>query len=302
MRFGVEIELDATDGRDFAARPLSPGEMPAGADLVTNIVSDLGLDVEAHCWKHNHNNSIWSCKPDSSCGIELCSPVLDECRLGEVCKVMEALDKRPEITAGPNCALHVHVDISTLLEGPPESSESLCSTLAWWVKFEPVFLDSVPRRRRENRFCRCIGLTDLFDHEDEVVPYILVNKLKDKYLTLNTHHLVAKKRNSIEIRILEGTKDPELCASWVRLVLDFVRKSSAAGLPPDYTWSSLGHLEDLLDSDACSSWLRRRILENSAVSQSRFWRARSSLELQRLSCLGGFGQMSPLFIGLERDK
>lgn len=302
MKFGVEIELDALDGRDFAARPLSPGEMPAGLDLVVRIVSDLGLEVEAHSWRHNHNSSIWVCKPDASCGMELCSPVLDESRLGEVCAVLEALNSRPEITAGPNCSVHVHVDVSPLLGSSIEASDSLCSVLAWWVKCEPVLLDSVPARRKESRFCRCIGFTDLFDHEDEVIPCVLVNKLKDKYLTLNTHHLMARKRNSIEFRILEGTKDSFLCSSWVLFVLNFVKKSSVAGLPSDYTWLSLEHVESLLDSGACSAWLRQRILENSAGSHSRFWRVRSDRELQRLPAGANFGRTSPLFIGCERDK
>jgi len=302
MRFGVEIELDALDGRDFAALPLSPGEMPAGLDLVARIVSDLGLEVEVHSWRHNHNNSIWACKPDASCGMELCSPVLDESRLGEVCAVLEALNSRREITAGPNCSIHVHVDVSPFLGSSPKVSDSLGSVLAWWIKCEPVLLDSVPSRRKESRFCRCIGFTDLFDHEDEVEPCVLANRLKDKYLTLNTHHLMAKKRNSIEFRILEGTKNPLLCASWVRFVLNFVKKSSAAGLPSDYTWLSLEQVESLLDSYECSSWLRWRILENSAGSQSRFWRARSDRELQSFPTGASFGRETPLFIGCERDK
>lgn len=290
MRFGVEIELDALDGRDFSLRPLSPGEMPAGVDLVVQTAAAVGLEVQTHGWKHNHNNSVWVCKPDSSCGIELCSPVLEESRIDEVLAVMDALKSRPEITAGPNCALHVHVDVSPFVSGLPESSESLCAILAWWIKCEAVMLDSVPSLRRNSRFCRCIGLTDLFSHDEKVVPCMAVSKLQDKYLTLNTHHLVGRKRNSIEFRVLEGTKDSGLCGSWVGFVLDFVRASVAAGLPDDYRWVSLEEVERFVSSPPSAAWLRARVLENSCESPSRFWRTRSDFEMSRLVASGIFGR------------
>lgn len=302
MRFGVEIELDSLDGRDFSDRPLSPGEMPAGSDLVAGIVSGLGLEVQTHGWKHNHNNSVWVCKPDSSCGMELCSPVLDESRLNEVVLVLDALAARSEVTSGPNCALHVHVDVSSMISGVPESSESLCAVLAWWVKCEAVMLDSVPSRRRNSRFCRCIGFSDLFGHDERVVPCMSVSKLRDKYLTLNTHHLVARKRNSIEFRILEGTKDSSLCESWVGFVLNFVSRAAAAGMPEDYRWVGLEEVEELVESESCSAWLRDRILENSSDSPSRFWRARADREMSRLRASGVFGRTNSFFIGCERDK
>lgn len=302
MRFGVEIELDALDGRDFSARPLSPGEMPEGTDLVAETAASVGAEVQVHGWRHNHNNSVWVCKPDSSCGIELCSPVLDESRMGEVLAVMDALASRPEITSGPNCALHVHVDASQFISGLPESSESLCAILAWWVKCEAVMLDSVPPTRRNSRFCRCIGLTDLFSHDEKVVPCMAVSKLQDKYLTLNTHHLVGRKRNSIEFRILEGTKDSRLCRSWLEFVLGFVRGSVAAGIPNEYTWVSLEDVERLVASPSSTEWLRSRILENSPSPNSRFWRARSEFEMSRLAAAGIFGRTERRVIEPQRDK
>lgn len=298
MRFGVEIELNDLDGRDFSADPLRPGEMPKGYDLVVDLVAGLGLEVQAHGWRQNHNNSVWICKPDSSCGMELCSPVLDESRLGEVLEVVEAIGLRPELRVNEECALHVHVDVSHLVSGIPESSEGLCSVLAWWVKCEAVVLDSMPPRRRDSRFCRCIGFTDLFGHDEKVVPCMTVSKLRDKYLTVNTHHMVSRKRNSIEFRPLEGTKDPALVSDWVRFVLNFVRRSADSGLPDDYTWLSLEGVEELISSDPCSAWLRARIGENHRSDTSRFWRSRLDCEIDRLSAAGIFGPMDASFVPL----
>lgn len=292
MRFGVEIEMDATDGRDFAVRPLVYGEMPAGYDRVVSIVNGLDMEIQSHGWKHNHNNSVWICKPDSSCGMELCSPVMDESEIGDFVRVMDALAADHALTSGPRCSLHVHVDVSDMVEGIPESSGSLCSVLAWWVKCEPFMMESVPEARRNSRFCRCIGLTDLFDHEERVVPCLAVSKLRDKYLSLNTHHLVARKRNSIEFRLLEGTKDSSLASSWVEFILNFVRRSSSAGIPENYRWCSAEEFAELVGEGPHMEWIRSRIGDNSRLNSLRFWRARAEAE-GRL-----FGRTSPFIASL----
>lgn len=291
----MEIELDSTDGRDFSERPLAPGEMPAGLERAAGIVSDLGLEVQTHGWKHNHNNSVWICKPDSSCGMELCSPVLDESRVGELCSVLDALAADSVLTAGPNCSLHVHVDVSPFIRDVPESSDALCSILAWWVKCEPFMLDSVPERRRNSRFCRCIGFTDLFDHEEKIVPCLIVGKLKDKYLSLNTHHLVGRKRSSIEFRILEGTKDSLLVSSWVAFISNFMERSISLGTPQDYTWLTEDQFVDFVASRRHMDWIASRIRKNSAENSLNFWRARSAAE-------GRFFGRTPSFIVGGGDK
>jgi len=252
--------------------------MPAGADEVSGLISGLGLVVQVHGWKHNHNNCVWVCKPDSSCGIEVCSPVIYDSRLGEVAAVLDALAADPRVTAGDRCSFHVHVDVSPFISGVPESSERLCSILAWWIKCEPVMMDSVPDARRNSRFCRCIGLTDLFDHDERVMPCLAVNKLKEKYLSLNTHHLVARKRNSIEFRILEGTKDSRLALSWVDFVLNFVDKASRLPIPDDYRWLSLEEVLELIDDPTSAAWLVGRMEKNMSASSSRFWSSRFEIE------------------------
>lgn len=292
MRFGVEIELDATDGRDFAARPLAYGEMPAGHEKVVSIVRGLGMNIQSHGWRHNHNNSVWICKPDSSCGMELCSPVMDESEISDLVRVMDAMATDVALTSGPQCSLHVHVDVSDLIEGIPESSGSLCSVLAWWVKCEPFMMDSVPESRRNNRFCKCIGLTDLFDHEEKVVPCLAVSKLRDKYLSLNTHHLVARKRNSIEFRLLEGTKDSSLVRSWISFILNFVKRAATAGAPDNYRWAASKEFANLVGDSSHMDWINTRIQENCRPNSLLFWRSRTEVEY-RLFGLTGSPNCSP---------
>lgn len=300
MRFGVEIEIDSFDGRDFLTRPLRLGELPEGVRQVADIVSDLGKPVQVHDWKNNHNNSVWICKPDSSCGFELCSPVLDESELSEVSEVMDALKSDSRVNCGDLCAFHVHIDVSDLVGEIPEASSRLCSVLSWWIKSEAVFADAMPDRRKDSRFCKCIGFTDLFSHDEKPVPCLVVDKLKDKYLTLNTHHLTARKRNSIEFRLLEGTKDSSVAVPWVSLLLNFVRKSSSMAIPENYRWLERSEVADMFLAAADMDWLTRRINQNRPSSASKFWAARDSALSVQADSGTFFGRTAP-FIVASRD-
>lgn len=299
MRFGVEIEIDAFDGRDFLSSPLRPGELPEGVRQVADLVSGLGKEVQTHEWKNNHNNSVWICKPDSSCGVELCSPVLDETEAFEVLEVMDALKADERVSCGDSCAFHVHVDVSDLVDGIPESSARLCSVLAWWIKSEAVFIDAMPDRRKDSRFCRCIGFTDLFSHDERPVPCLAVNKLRDKYLTLNTHHLVSRKRNSIEFRLLEGTKEASVAMPWINLLINFVRGASSYSIPDDYTWLERNDVLEMFLTRDDALWLRGRIGQNRPANSSRFWIARDLALSDSSGREAFFGQTVPFIDPLE---
>ena len=86
-RFGVEIELNSMDGRN---RPLGKNN-PVGADHIANLISrSLKKTAKITKWHHTHNNEFWVVKPDSSCGIEVCSPVSKGWKgLKEICHVVE---------------------------------------------------------------------------------------------------------------------------------------------------------------------------------------------------------------------
>jgi hypothetical protein len=138
-------------------------------------------------------------------------------------------------------------------------------------------------------------LTDLFDHEERVVPCLAVSKLREKYLSLNTYHLVERRRNSIEFRILEGTKDSHLASSWIGFVLNFVRQSAARPIPENYRWVELSDFESLIASDFYMDWILGRIAENWGGDSSHFWRSVADAEGVV------FGRM-PSFIDRLRDK
>lgn len=279
-RFGVEIELNAADGRN---RPIGheEGRLPEGIHYVGNLVQKTTREkVLIHKWGHDHNNDCWVIKPDSSCGLEVCSPVSKGWYgLSRICKVVEAFSLDPRIRADGRCSLHVHVDVSDL------DLERVAAIVAWWVKCEPVFMDSVPPQRKRNRYCQFLGLTDIFEHNISYTPDSLIKRVGyTKYSSLNTYHLKNGKRSTIEFRIMESRccRDPLMMKNWVRLLLHFVQRSVYARMPKPYEegncWTGwvwldpvdvfkfLGFSGECVLSPGMAQvrdWFLQRLLENS---------------------------------------
>lgn len=264
-KFGIEIEFNSFDNRDFLLNPLSYGDLPQGINEFASIIRSLGQEVDVQNWQYNHNNSNWICKPDASCGIEVCSPVFFKDDFGSIFLVLDELQKDSRIKQDERCSLHVHVDVGDLVNGfNLASSDKLAAVLAWWIKCEHIFMDFACPSRKINRYCRCISLLDMFDHEEEVTPLRVVTKLSDKYLSLNTFHLVNRRRQTIEFRIAEGTTDSNFISNWIELISIFIDKSISNGLPSNYCW--LDHVDffnflDIKDK-VLKNWFLDRLISN----------------------------------------
>lgn len=257
-RFGVEIEINSPDFRDFVKNPLSFGERPAGMDRVASIVSALGLVCEVHDWRYNHNPSCWCCKPDRSCGIELCSPVLDESSKGQLFDVMNAISSDPLVSVDERCSFHVHVELSS-----PDFAPSSAAILAWWIKCEHVFFDFASPSRKNNYYCRPIGLLDLFSPDEEVAVESIFRKLGQKYLSANAFHFFNRRRKTIEFRLAEGTKDSSFADKWIRTVLNFSERASSIGLPSDYRWLRPEEVLNFLKmEEELEGWFLSRLVSN----------------------------------------
>jgi hypothetical protein len=279
-RFGVEIEINAFDGRDFVKNPLTHGERPDGIREVASILSSVGLDSEVQHWQYNHDNSFWACKPDASCGIEICSPVLHRSRMGELLLALSSLESDPRVSCDARCSFHVHLEVDA---GPnPAISKGLCSVLSRWVRCEHVFVDSFPSWRKTNRFCRCVGMSGLFGPDDLVTPVGTFEKMADKYLTLNTFHLYNRRRSSIEFRLGEGTTSPHFAENWLGVIFDFVDRCESAGPPSSYLWMEPGEVLEFLDlKGPHGRWFLQRLNENCLSCDSGFWSSDSRMHAFR---------------------
>lgn len=230
-RFGTEIEINAFDLR---SRPFE-GKTPEGMHDVAFLVKKLtDSNVTIHKWSNDHYNNNWIVKPDGSCGLEVCSPVLKgNAGIAEVCKVVEGFKQDSRIYSDDRCSFHLHVDVSDL------NIHEVATILTWWIKCEMVFMDAMPNNRKLNHYCQVIGFANLLNNieKDLVSDHVLIQYLgKCKYYSINAYHYNYHRRNTIEFRIMDhGCCLDEISAkNWIRLILHFIERSLCHGKPKNY--------------------------------------------------------------------
>lgn len=241
-RFGVEIEVNASDGKDH----LQPDKMPEGIHVVGNIVSrTLGDRVEIKSWRDGlshfdkHGIGCWLVKPDGSCGMEICSSVSKGwIGLHKICMVVDALSEN-NIQADQRCSLHFHGEINDL------TVEELASVITYWIKCEPVFMDAFPEIRKNNKYCQYIGMSDRIQTDTNMSPEELIRFFgNQKYMSINTYHLNKGKRPTMEFRIADGSfcTNSYFTKNWIRLLIHFIEMTRKLPIATKYvagdSWSS----------------------------------------------------------------
>jgi hypothetical protein len=238
-RFGVEVELNTLNG---AVKKLDEdkGEIPFGSPYVANLISStLRKPVEIQGWDFNHNNNNWIVKPDSSCGIEVCTPVLKGWTgLKSLMQVVQAFSKS-EAKADKRCSLHAHINISEL------SKKQVATVVAYYIKCEHVIFDAMPSWRKINRYCQFLGMTDLFSTNFGMDFDELIGKISSvKYYSLNAYHFIKgggftwrhNRKPTLEFRIAENEAclDPMYVKCWIRFLLHFVDVTKDLPYPGPY--------------------------------------------------------------------
>lgn len=224
-RFGIEIELNSLDGD--LARPKYNDKMPEGSRLLASLVRKATREgVEIMDWDYTNNNDCWIIKPDMSCGIELCSPILkDGWGMDRLLWVIDAI-RESKLNADDRCSLHIHVNVGDFVSFPHGwlESKELTSVVCHWIKCEPVFLDAMPPKRKINTYCPAIGMTDLVQHDTRCDNRVVDRLSHIKYYTINMYHMRQGRRPTIEFRIAdnEACIDPVYARNWIRLILHFV--------------------------------------------------------------------------------
>ena len=229
-RFGVELELNSFDGQN---RP-TKGEQPVGiydiAEIVAKGSPEAGCEVRA--WEHTHNNTRWIAKPDSSCGLELCSPPQKGWKgLRDILVVVKGLSAEKKVRSDSRCSVHVHVEVTDLNE------TQIAAIVGWWVKAEPVIMDAMPMQRKRNRYCQLIGMNNTFQHDGSYTDQEIIQRVGDvKYYSMNTNQYTHGGRKTIEFRTIEGAgcQDAYLIKQWIRFIIHFVEMSAKLGRPQAY--------------------------------------------------------------------
>jgi hypothetical protein len=301
-RFGLEIELNAFDGRDFVRFPLGRGELPKGMEYVCNLIrNSIDPRVMATSYHYTHNNPHWIVKPDSSCGMEICTPVMTAEDIDQLCYLVDIIEEDSSVPVDDRCSLHMHVDVSDLTES------QVAAVITQWVKCEAVFIDSMPLDRKRNRYCQIIGLTDSYPVDAQLTASEVIQRLGvNKYKTVNTFHYCKRKRKTIEFRLVgaEGCTDSDVLKNWIFLILHFVDVTRYCSMASFYTagnphsgfcwldpfdvFSLLG-FNGKLSSEltGCRKWFLERLHKNVAKSKlcgswNEVDRSQSKMEIDQL--------------------
>lgn len=241
-RYGIELELNAFDGKN---RP-DPGKKPEGIDYIANLVTNASEEAcDIRDYEHTVNNNRWVVKPDSSCGLEVCTPIYKGwAGIKKVAKVVDAFRVDPKIKADHRCSVHAHIEVSDL------SKEQLASVIVHWIKIEPLIMDAMPTERKRNRYCQFMGMTSLFQHDSVYSAGDIIKKVGNvKYYTMNSNQMCQNNRPTIEFRTIEGAgcRDPYLIKNWIRFLIHFVEMASKRPMPSKYkegdSWSSFCWLD-----------------------------------------------------------
>lgn len=229
LRFGVEIELNSFD---LKSKP-NTGVSPKGIeDIAILTKKSVNSKVLISNWKNNHNNNNWFVKPDSSCGLEICSPILKGVYgIKKVASLVEQLS-REKVFCDERCSFHVHFDVSKL------SKKEIVSIIYWWIKIEVFLMDMMPAHRKLNQFCRLISNSNTIDKVNSRpgFDYFLNRIGRSKYFTLNMYHYFHERRKSIEFRIMDNkccvsSKD---CYYYIFFLHHFIYQAVVTQKPKPY--------------------------------------------------------------------
>lgn len=241
-RYGVEIETNADDRRDFQEFRLHDGELPLGVHRIGLLINNkIHKEVLIDRWHHTHNNKFWEIKPDSSCGIEICSPVLrGKAGLDEIVQVIQAIKDDNDTKIDKRCSVHIHFEVRDF------TAEEFCKLMCYWTKCEAVFIDAVPHYRKSSRYCQSISHFGVLDVYNNPGGYSILDKLGlEKYYSVNAYHYNKKRRETLEFRLLgyESCTDFEGVKNWIILLSHFIDRVKEMLHPGKYDphdiWSGL---------------------------------------------------------------
>ena len=274
-KFGIEIELNSFDNRNFSKNPLNIGEYPKGFFEVVDLISSLGFKVEPKSWHHTHNNCNWIVKTDSSCGIEICSPVLEE--TDSVIVLLDHL-KEKKFQADHSCSFHIHFDFFDSL------NDQIASVLSWWIKVEHLVFDCLSDNRKLNSYCKSIGLCNIFEHDQIPSEEVIFSLGKSKHYSVNTFHLVRNNRRTLEFRLFKSKEfidNSFELNNWMFFLNEFINASSSKGVPSDFCWVDLEELLALINlKNEKLFWLLSKI--NNKIDKKSLFRSKSFDDLKKI--------------------
>ncbi len=219
-RFGVELEFNSMDNK------LPEGDfLPSGMlDIAEILKNELNEKIYVCNWHTTVNNDYWLVKPDSSCGFEICTPILKG--FGDLKKlknVISAVRKYNKIKSDRRCSFHVHFELSST------DDSYLANIITWWIRCELFFFLMVPNHRKESNYSQILSLSPLFFNNnfknDFIFDYSLASYIKDyKFYSINLYHFKKSNRKTMEFRIMDYSAclNEDYACYWILLLDKFL--------------------------------------------------------------------------------
>lgn len=165
----------------------------------------------------------WHIKTDGLSSIaEMTTPISTQSDLSNIYKVIRDLQEQ-ELNPTENCGFHVHMSIPDI---------NPYHFMSAWMIYEKSIFSCFPLDRRKSSYCQKIN------EQPQVSRSFISRLLEDK--VANSGHTDAisfsnyEDRKTVEIRMAEGTDDPEFIVNWVEFLLywiDHIKKQNPSILP-----------------------------------------------------------------------
>lgn len=288
-KFGVEYELTASVSKKELGIYLKDFETENGTNRFVHV------EGGEKGWAESYANDFWHVKYDSTCGPlgkkkdfgwEIASYIGSGNKdIVSISKAASYLRNRGVLTNN-NCGLHIHADVSDL------TVEQMGTLLSHWISIEHIIVQSCPKRRKNNKFCKSLARKIANVKKHIHTPSVLWDYIKpdnfsphenpQKKVTLNSLGFAAglvnkfHLRKTLELRMPECVLDEDFVANWIRLYLNFIDVNIKRGMAniskncnnlSDLMWT-LG-LEDkesfmLLSQEMhdVKVWFLNRLMEN----------------------------------------
>ena len=264
-RVGVELEYNAWDK---VSRSYSVNDLPHGIYNIAELcVNALQKNVKINKWHSTNNNDTWVLKPDSSCGLELCSPPQSIFMLKkDLQKFFNTIKNNNIIFVDKRCSFHVHVEIQDF------EYYDLVYLMESWIRLEPIFFILTKQDRWINNYCKALCLC--FEHKPKDQEYTkeIVNTVCDnKYYSLNLCNFKKKKKCTVEYRIMgnDACVDFDSAYNWTQLLLNFTNFIKASRSRSNkITSMDFLQIDSFIEyvkgneSIEMLAWIKKRILNN----------------------------------------
>ena len=220
-KFGVELEFNARN----------PNSRDNHARFIEEVLREEGVEhhqAQIREWEHTHDNDgIWVCKPDSSCGFEICTPPLhgpNELKLlGKICQKLKEKNCHYDDT----CGLHVHLSLEDFTD------TQMQNMLMYWIKIEHNIMHAHPdHRRRNSRYCAsAMSRIHTWLANESYSGDELYQLLRRHRGAISPNYW--EQRKTIEWRMGEMDLDPDSIKNRVRFLIWFVDICKIVNGPPN---------------------------------------------------------------------